>query len=142
MVADIETVKSQLSLIRGYLKDLKALSQIELADFKINKERQLAVMHALQLAIEGCLNIGAHIISADELGAPKDYADIFDLLNKAKIINTDFAEKMKKMARFRHRLVHLYWDIDLEQLYNILKNNLADFDEYLKFISNYLIAYQ
>lgn len=138
MVADIETVKSQISLIRGYLKDLKVLSRIELGDFKNNRERQLAVMHALQLAIEGCLNIGAHIISADELGAPKDYADIFELLAKAKIINADFADRMKKMAGFRNRLVHLYWDIDLNQLYNILKNNLTDFDEYLKAISTYL----
>lgn len=138
MVADIETVKSQISLIRSYLKDLKVLSQIELADFKNNRERQLAVMHALQLAIEGCLNIGAHIISADELGAPKDYADIYELLAKANVINADFADKMKKMARFRNRLVHLYWDIDLKQLYNILKNNLTDFDEYLKAISTYL----
>lgn len=138
MVADIETVKSQISLIRSYLKDLKVLSQIELADFKNNRERQLAVMHALQLAIEGCLNIGAHIISADELGAPKDYTDIYELLAKADVINADFADKMKKMARFRNRLVHLYWDIDLKQLYNILKNNLTDFDEYLKAISTYL----
>jgi len=138
MVADIETAKNQMSQIRGYLKDLNTLSRIELSDFKVNRERQLAVMHALQLAIEGCLNIGGHIISADELGAPQDYADIFDLLNKAKIIDADFAEKMKKIARFRNRLVHLYWNIDLEQLYNILKNNLTDFDEYLKFITTYL----
>ena len=138
MVADIETVKNQMSQIRGYLKSLNTLSQIELSDFKINRERQLAVMHALQLAIEGCLNIGTHIISADELGAPKDYADIFDLLSKAKVIDADFATKMKKMAGFRNRLVHLYWDIDLERLYDILKNNLPDFDEYLKFISAYL----
>lgn len=138
MVADIETVKSQISLIRTYLKDLKALSRIELADFKTNRERQLAVMHALQLAIEGCLNVGAHIISADELGAPSDYADIFEILAKAKIIDADFAGKMKKMARFRNKLVHLYWDIDQEQIYNILRENLTDFDEYLKYISLYL----
>ena len=138
MVADVETVKNQISLIRGYLKDLKAFSRIELADFKSNRERQLAVMHGLQLAIEGCLNIGAHILSADELGAPKDYADIFELLAKAKVISADFADRVKKMARFRNKLVHLYWDIDLDQVYDILKNNIVDFDEYLKEIGIYL----
>jgi len=38
------------------------------------------------------------------------------------------------MACFRNRLVHIYWDVDNNTLYNILKNNLQDLDTFLKAI--------
>ena len=31
------------------------------------------------------------------------------------------------MAKFRNRLVHLYWEIDPETVYQLLQDNLDDF---------------
>ena len=41
---------------------------------------------------------------------------------------------MKKMARFRNRLVHLYWEIDNETVYNILQGDLDDIDHFVSCI--------
>jgi uncharacterized protein YutE (UPF0331/DUF86 family) len=35
------------------------------------------------------------------------------------------------MARFRNRLVHLYWKIDDERLWQILTESLGDLEDYL-----------
>jgi uncharacterized protein YutE (UPF0331/DUF86 family) len=42
------------------------------------------------------------------------------------------------MAKFRNRLVHLYWEIDDEQLYEILQNRLVDFKKFLDSLASFL----
>jgi len=42
------------------------------------------------------------------------------------------------MARFRNRLVHLYWDVEAETIYNILQSHLSDFERFREYILRYL----
>ena len=41
------------------------------------------------------------------------------------------------MAKFRNRLVHIYWDIDKEEMYNIIQTNLGDFEKFIKCVIQY-----
>ncbi len=41
------------------------------------------------------------------------------------------------MARFRNRLVHLYWDVESEAVYEILQTRLDDFEQF----KGYALAY-
>lgn len=52
-----------------------------------------------------------------------------------------FLPKLKQMVRFRNRLVHMYWEIDAEIIYDeILQDDLGDFDTFVKHIlSNFEI---
>ena len=45
---------------------------------------------------------------------------------------------MRQMARFRNRIVHLYWDVDLDLVYEYLTTRLGDLDAYLAAIEEYL----
>jgi uncharacterized protein YutE (UPF0331/DUF86 family) len=62
---------------------------------------------------------------------PDSYADCFDVLGGAGIVSRDLAERLGHMARFRNRLVHLYWKIDNERVWEILRESLGDLDGYL-----------
>jgi uncharacterized protein YutE (UPF0331/DUF86 family) len=42
------------------------------------------------------------------------------------------------MVKMRNRLVHLYWEIDSDILYDTLQNNLGDFDRFKACIYQYL----
>jgi len=42
------------------------------------------------------------------------------------------------MARFRNRLVHIYWDVDTAELRRILETRLGDFNRYLSEIGAYM----
>ncbi|HEY0090527.1 MAG TPA: DUF86 domain-containing protein, partial [Candidatus Lokiarchaeia archaeon] len=92
----------------------------------------------LQLAIEYVLDIGNHIISRLEFKKPETYQDIFVILGKNSILPLEFAEKIAKMAGFRNILVHGYLDIDEVIVYNHLKEDLKDFEDYIKYIIQYL----
>lgn len=138
MVADRRKVEDRIDRIRRYKRDLEEFGRIPRAAFRSNRERQYAVLHAMQNAIEGCIEIASHIVSADHLGAPSDYAHLFSLLEESRVIPSPTADAMRQMARFRNRIVHLYWDMDLDLVYEYLTGRLGDFDSYLAAIEAYL----
>ena len=138
MVADRRKVQDRIDRIRRFRRDLKDFGQIPRESFRTNRERQYAVLHAMQNAIEGCIEIASHIVSADRLGAPTDYAHLFSLLEENRVIPSSVAEAMRQMARFRNRIVHLYWDVDLDLVYGYVTSRLGDFDSYLAAIEDYL----
>ena len=114
------------------------MSDISPDAFTQNRERQYAVLHALQLAIDVAIEIGTHICSADALGIPGSYAETFDFLEQGGVIGRPLAGKLRAMARFRNRVVHFYWEVDLDEVYRILKEHLGDLDEYLAAVERYL----
>lgn len=134
MPVDIHLVNTRIQEILSFKKELDELSKISESGFINNRERQYAVMHLLQLAIEASLSLGNHIVARENLGIPKNYQDTFSLLSRGGILPEDFAGEMKKMARFRNKLVHIYWEIDLKQIYEILTTKLADFPAFAEYI--------
>jgi uncharacterized protein YutE (UPF0331/DUF86 family) len=138
MVADLEVVRDREARIRVYLDDLKTLSAIPEEAFLQNRERQYAVLHALQLAIEASVDIATHICAADDLGIPASYAEAFDLLETHRVLDAALAENMRAMARFRNRIVRFYGAVDLRIVYRLLQERLSDFDRYLAAIERYL----
>ena len=82
--------------------------------------------------------MASHLISKRGFRAPEDYADTFKVLEESEIIKKEFALELSKMARFRNRLVHRYWDVDIEEVWNIIQTKLDDFENYITQIGKYL----
>ena len=138
MVAERELVRDRLDRIRYYVADLRVWAGDSRDVFMASRERQYAVLHALQLAIEACIEVGTHICAADALGTPASYAETFDRLEQAGVLDEALAGDMRAMACFRNRIVHLYWDVDMAEVHAILTGRLQDFDRYLAAIERYL----
>lgn len=138
MVADPEILRDRESRIRRYVEDLGVFVQISEEEFLHNRERQYAVLHALQLAIEASIEIATHICAADNLGAPASYAEAFDLLESSAIVDTALADDLRRMARFRNRIVHFYGRIDLTIVFRLVRDHLVDFERYLAAVERYL----
>ena len=138
MVADAEIVRDRESRIRQYVGDLRDMARISEAAFLENRERQYAVLHALQLAIEASVEIATHICAADNLGIPSSYAEAFDLIEQSGVVEKALADDLRGMARFRNRIVHFYGQVDLSRVFRLLQDHLTDFDRYLVAIERYL----
>ena len=61
---------------------------------------------------------------------PESYAACFQLVGETGLIPADLSLNLQKMARFRNMLVHVYWQVDDEMLFNIVKTNLNDLRKY------------
>jgi uncharacterized protein YutE (UPF0331/DUF86 family) len=140
MVADPEVIRDRESRIRAYVRDLREFSRVTEPQFLANRERQYAVLHALQLAVEAATDIATHICAADDFGTPASYAEAFDLLARASILDPALATDLQAMARFRNRIVHFYAQVDLPTVYRVLQERLGDFERFLAAIERYLSA--
>ena len=138
MVSDPEIVRDREGHIRRVVGDLRQFAEVSEEAFLANRERQYAVLHALQLAIEASIDIATHICAADDLGIPSSYSEAFDLLERAGVVDAALADDLRRMARFRNRIVHFYAQIDLRAVYRMLEDRLSDFDRYLVAIEKYL----
>ena len=43
------------------------------------------------------------------------------------VVDEGFSKRLVEMAKFRNRLVHAYWDLDKETVYQILQSCAVDF---------------
>lgn len=97
-----------------------------------------SIKYNLIVAIQGCIDICSHIVAKEYARAPGDYGDCFRVLKETKILDEQLGERLIKMARFRNLLVHLYWEVDNRRVYEIIRNDLADIEDFLKKIGQYL----
>ena len=119
------------------LEQLALLSRKRLAGDKINLG---AAKYYLQISVECCINVAHHVIAREGFRAPTTYADSFTILLENEIIDLEFCTTAHKMVRMRNRLVHLYWEVDADILYDTLQHNLADFGLFKEYIYRYMQA--
>ncbi|ODS34467.1 MAG: hypothetical protein SCARUB_00341 [Candidatus Scalindua rubra] len=116
---------------------LRDKKDVLLESFKNDLDLQDIVLRNLQLAIQGCIDIGSHVISDEGWGIVGSLNEIFYLLQTKGVIKGGLAERMVSMVGFRNVLVHEYEDINLDIVYNIVHSHLKDIDEYLLAVVGY-----
>ncbi len=81
----------------------------------------------LTRAVQLCVDIGAHLIAAQESPAPDTMGQTFDVLANLLIISPEVASRMKKAVGFRNIAVHNYEAIDWQITHAIATHYLDDF---------------
>ena len=92
----------------------------------------------LSRAIQLCVDISLHILSASNQTVPQTMADAFTGLVKEGIISVDTEEKMRKAVGFRNIAIHEYEKINWAIVYAIATERLSDFKAYAQRISHLL----
>lgn len=133
-----DKIEGLLRLMSEYTEKLRQIAQFPLDDFKGDYLKLESVKHLLQVAIECCLDASNHIIASDGFRSPQTYSESFAILAEQKIIPGEFLPRLLQMAKFRDRLVHLYHDLNEEELYRILQEDLTDFNSFAKLILAYV----
>ena len=117
---DPERIAKLVGSIRESLRLLNEIKNIPESDFNGDKHKQSSVKYNFIISIEAAIDIANHLISKCGFRAPEDYADTFRVLAENNVLDLDFSMELEKMARFRNRLVHIYWDVDAKEIWNIL----------------------
>ena len=126
-MVDKTLILRKLSALDEYLDQISEYAYITLETYAGDWKTQRIVERTLQMMIETCLDISGHIISDQKLRMPETYADIFKEMHRLGVVDQDFMQRLIKMVKFRNRLVHLYWELDRETIFDFLQNNLDDF---------------
>ena len=130
----IEKISQKFIQLENYLGLLKEISKESEEAFLKNQIIIGSAKYYLQVSIECCLDVANHIIASERLRAPNDYADSFTVLEEKGIFHQQLGQRLRQMAKFRNRLVHLYGEIDDKYVYEFLKTDVEDIRKFRKTI--------
>jgi len=125
-----DKISRKFVALDGYLAVLEELAQMPTDEFVRDKILIGSMRYYLQVSVECCLDVANHVISSEKFRAPKDYADSFTVLREESIISPELNTKLRQMAKFRNRLVHLYGDIDDRRVHTSLLKDLNDIQQF------------
>jgi uncharacterized protein YutE (UPF0331/DUF86 family) len=133
-MVDPDTLASILGNLRGHLQKLAILAALSKDEFVGDFTKVESAKHLLQVSIECCLDIAHHIVAEEGYRAPANYYDTFAVLHENGILPDAFLPTLRQMVSFRNRVVHLYWEVDDAMVYQIVRENLGDFETYVGYI--------
>ncbi len=119
-----------LSNLKLYVEILRRLASVPRDSFLDDADKIGSAKYHFVVAIECCIDAVNHIIASEKLRIPRDMADAFTVLAERGFLPADLEQPLKAMARFRNRLVHLYWQVDDSLVADYLRDHLGDFDRF------------
>ena len=140
-----DKIATLISEMKKSFERLNSFRSIKRDDFLGNLDKIDSAKYNFIVAIESAIDICNHIISKNNYRMPKNFGDTFKVLHEQGAFSNikgmsdkDFIKNLISMAKFRNRLVHIYWEINEELLYDYLQNNLVDLKIFLDKISQFL----
>lgn len=127
-----------VSELRKSVARLTDIAKLPQDEFLNDPDKIGSTKYHFIVAIESSIDMCNHIIARNGYRVPEDYGDTFRVMGEVGALDTDFSDDLRNMAKFRNRLVHLYWEVDDQQLYEILQNRLVDFKKFLDSLASFL----
>jgi len=131
-----ETIIKRIEKVEEALRRLKEIRKIPLSMFLNDWKTQDAALRNFQVAIEGCLDIGNHIVALIGKKIPTTYIEIIEILVEENILAKNFSKIAKNMVKFRNLIIHEYLYLDLEKVYSILQK-IDDMSKLLRYLTEY-----
>lgn len=135
-------VLTKLDQMNQYLLQLENILPAEEQEYRQNLTVRRACEKTVELAIECVISVIAVIISEQKLGLPQSEDDLIDILEKKNILTKPLCTVLRDMKGFRNILVHKYGEINDQQSYQFLTEELDDFARFEKEVKKYLSTVQ
>lgn len=126
MRLDVDVVRGRCAQIEQSLARLERLRSIGREGFLADPDAQDIACYRLLVAIEAALALCYHAAARSLHAVPEDYAGCFRCLEQERLLAPDLSERLQRMARFRNLLVHVYWTLDYDRVFDVLERDLDD----------------
>lgn len=129
---DENLVLAKAGRLEDHLRRIQEKRSVKLDEFLADLDRQESILFNLQMAIQNCIDIAAHIISDEELGVAGSTNEMFYMLQENGYLTPEMTEKMVAEVGFRNLIVHEYGNVDLKRVYQIAQQNIEDLETYIR----------
>ncbi len=133
-MVDTDLILTKAGSVKKHLRRIIKKRNTDLNTFLKDIDRQESLLFNLQMAVQNCIDIAAHIVSEEGFGVPGSTNEMFYSLEENGYLGSELTEKMVKAVGFRNLIVHEYAKIELEQVFEISKEDINDLNDYLKSI--------
>lgn len=138
---DRERVEGYLSKMDEAVERLTTLRErfSSFDEFKRDIDTRELCVHHLRIALESLLDICRHFLAVKGVSlAEIDTTNLIELAGEKGLIDLSFAQRIRGMAGMRNAIVHVYWRLDYEAIYDVISGRLGDFDEFARQVKDYL----
>jgi len=128
-------IQRKLALLDEEIGELKThLTGVSYGEFESSWVLRSMTERALQVAVEIVIDISERIIALKNCGPVESASECIKKLVTLKILKSE--QPFEKMVKFRNVIVHQYEHINPEILFDLAKNRLDDFREFITAIDN------
>jgi uncharacterized protein YutE (UPF0331/DUF86 family)/predicted nucleotidyltransferase len=134
--------------VDGYLSSLdQAVAQLRrlqsrvpsFVAFQSDLDTRELCVHYLRIALESVLDICRHFLAVVGVSLVEvDTTNLIELAGERGLLDPGFAYSIRKMAGMRNAIVHVYWRLDYQAIYQAVTERLADLDEFGRQVRAYL----
>ena len=136
-MVDKQVIEQHLQNMEEALANHGRYRDLSLEEFEKDLSLIWIAEKGLQILIQNLLDIGAHLLASEIKNDWDDYGEIILKLGQHGIIPRDFSEKIQGMAGLRNILIHEYLRVDVSKIYDLLKNRMGDFTEFMSYVQSY-----
>lgn len=128
-MVDRERILARLDDLEQFLRELRQIAPATFEEYR-GVEKRRSCERLLQIAIESVIDICHVFVTGLRLGLPAEEDDLIEKLEQAKVISQPMCEVLRKMKGLRNILVHEYGRVNDQIIYEIVKSELRDFENF------------
>ncbi|MGH8746603.1 MAG: type VII toxin-antitoxin system HepT family RNase toxin [Burkholderiales bacterium] len=122
---DAQVVDARLREFSRRLRRIEAKRPASLKQLAADEDLQDIVSHNLELAIQACTDIAAHLCGAHGM-VPPTAGEAFSMLAKLGLLETGLAKRLRRAVGFRNVLVHEYVEVDWKIVLRVITADTKD----------------
>ena len=135
---DAAIVRRKLGHLMTSLDLLRTVRTMTIVEYRADVWRRKGIERVLQEAIEGALDVNAHLIAELGIQVPDDYFGGFAKLSELGVLPSELAHALAPSAGLRNRLVHEYDQIDDAKVLTAVGSMVDLYPRYIQAIENHL----
>ncbi len=121
---DLELLRRKTAQADRALRRVKTRLSPSATAFEKDYDAQDIVYRNFQIAVQNCVDMGAHVISESRWEPPRAMGEVFDRLKERRLIGGALTLSLRRMVVLRNIIVHDYARIDIRRAYPLLKTSL------------------
>lgn len=139
-MVDRDVAFAKISSIQRCLKRIQEVTNGNPESLDTLDVQEIVTLN-LQRAIQGAIDLAAHVVADEGWGVPQELRENFDLLSRNDVLSEELTKRLRKMVGFRNIAVHEYETINIDILKSILMHNLQDIEEfYMSILRSYNLS--
>jgi len=121
-------VSDRLAWVERMVAEIRSLPLDDRKMFFSDRRNVWTAEACLRRGLEALFDLGRHILAKGFGKGVSEYKEIAAGLKEQAVLSQDAAELLRVLAGYRNRLVHLYHEVEAEELYEICSRHLADLE--------------
>jgi uncharacterized protein YutE (UPF0331/DUF86 family) len=120
----------QPATIRSRTMRVRELLPQTVEEFVSRRTEAEALILNLYLALQECSDLALHLVADRGLGVPGEPRAAFEALARAGVVDPARARKLGGAIGLRNRIAHEYGTLDLAKVFEAVRRDLGDLDDF------------